>query len=88
MISNEKRHVHFLKNSKPYINFCFEIGVNQMFCTSYVKLRQLNPHHIYEMPHFYFLLIPFSHQMMTQSAFTLKSQNQIESRHQETTVTQ
>lgn len=40
------------------------------------------------MPHFYFLLIAFSHQMMTQSAFILKSQNQIESRHQEMTVTQ
>lgn len=40
------------------------------------------------MPHFYFLLLAFSHQMTTQSAFILKSQNQIESRHQEMTVIQ
>lgn len=38
------------------------------------------------MPHWYLGFIFFSHQMTTQSAFTLKSQNQIESRHQEMIV--
>ena len=66
------------------VNLFISISVNP----SDISLKVTNPYHMFKMLNFYFLLIAFSHQMMTQSAFILKSQNQIESRHQEMTVTQ